>query len=289
MSRQQEFRADELACLVAGPKPLITGLRTIHGASRAWQPYWVTAVSPVLNSGCIPPIGEGFPRFLAAPTVAYQVEAIVQKELSEGKSTPYDTHPPLRERITAAEQLLVPEKPEDTRPASSLLGSPKSVEMNFLSNANPDLSAGKLRSIGWDAVPSEVTLPAWRTAVAECGPAFQGITVETLADAIPRLRELGATLPDPKGMLLTQEQRGQRAARVLAAALGLVMFENGWELQDTPGRLHLQRGQRFINPFFIVDQIVQGKISREGWPEKCHELGLPTSALFPQVKATQEA
>src|SRR4249920_317260 len=32
VSRRQEFRADELACLVAGPKPLIDGLRTIHAA-----------------------------------------------------------------------------------------------------------------------------------------------------------------------------------------------------------------------------------------------------------------
>jgi len=88
---------------------------------------------------------------------------------------------------------------------------------------------------------------------------------------------------------LTAEQRGQRAARALAAALGLVMFENGWELRDTPGMLHLQRGRRFINPFFVVDQIVQGKISREAWLEQRRELGLPTSALFPQVKATREA
>ena len=33
VSRHKEFRADELACLIAGRQPLIDGLRSIHGAA----------------------------------------------------------------------------------------------------------------------------------------------------------------------------------------------------------------------------------------------------------------
>src|SRR5262249_210950 len=153
--------------------------------------------------------GEGFARFLSAPKIAQLAETIVQKELSEGKAGPYDTHPPLRDRITAAEQLALSPREEDMRPASSLLGSPETLELNFLKAANPDLPTDQLRGVAWDAVPSEVTLPGWRNTVAECGPAFLGITVQTLVDAIPKLGELGATLRDPKGMLFTPEQRGQ--------------------------------------------------------------------------------
>lgn len=289
VSRRQEFRADELACLVAGPKPLIEGLRMIHAASPAWQPYWVSEVSPVVNSGRIPPLGEGFARFLSAPKIAQLAETIVQKELSEGKASPYDTHPPLRDRISAAEQLPLSPREEDTRPASCLLGSPETLELNFLRAANPDLPTDQLRVVAWDAVPSEVTLPGWRNTVAECGPAFLGITVQTLVDAIPKLGELGGTLRDPKGMLLTREQRGQRAAHALAIGLALVMLENGWKLHCSPGIFHLQLGERTINPFFIVDQMMQGKISREAWPAKYQELGLPAAPLFPQVAVSQQA
>jgi len=111
VSRRQEFRADELACLVAGPKPLIDGLRAIHAAGPAWGSYWASEVSPILSNGRIPPLGEGFARFLASPVVAPQVETNVQKELREGKASPYDTHPPLRERIAAAEQLPTSDLP----------------------------------------------------------------------------------------------------------------------------------------------------------------------------------
>jgi hypothetical protein len=35
--------------------------------------------------------------------------------------------------------------------------------------------------------------------------------------------------------------------------------------------------------------MVQGKLARDTWAQRCNELGLPMSVLFPQVKATQEA
>jgi heat shock protein HtpX len=42
VSRKKEYRADELACLVAGVEPFIQGLRRIHGAGMAWPAYWNT-------------------------------------------------------------------------------------------------------------------------------------------------------------------------------------------------------------------------------------------------------
>jgi hypothetical protein len=242
-----------------------------------------------LSDGRVPPLGEGFARFLASPAIATQLEKNVQKELMEGKGSPYDTHPPLRDRIAAAERLPAWDLPEDRRPASSLLMSPETLELNFLRAANPGLVADKLRGVAWDAVSSEVTVPAWRRAAEEGGSAFQGISVESMVDEIPRLRDIGASLRDPKGILLTTEQRTQRARRILSIGLGLVMLESGWELQRSPGVLHLRRGEQTLNPFRLVDQMVQGKLSRDAWAQQCRELGLPASALFPQVKATQEA
>lgn len=289
VSRRQEFRADELACLVAGPKPLIDGLRAIHAASPAWLPYLNTEVTPILNNGRMPPLGEGFARFLASPVIAPQVEANVQKELKEGKGSPYDTHPPLRERIAAAEQLPPSNLPEDTRPAISLLTSPETLELNFLRAANPDLPADHLRGVAWDAVSAEVTVPAWRRTAEESGSAFQGITAESMIDVISKLHDIGASLRDPKGMLLTPEQRTQRAGRALSIGLGLAMLENGWELHCSPGVFHLQRGEQTLNPFLVVDEMMRGKLSRDAWAQRSNALGLHTLTLFPQARAQQEA
>jgi heat shock protein HtpX len=45
ISRKQEYRADELACLVAGRQNLIDGLQAIHRAAAAWNFYWNSEVA----------------------------------------------------------------------------------------------------------------------------------------------------------------------------------------------------------------------------------------------------
>lgn len=54
VSRRQEFRADELACIVAGPEALISGLRSVHGAALAWPTFLNTELFPMFNMGCLP-------------------------------------------------------------------------------------------------------------------------------------------------------------------------------------------------------------------------------------------
>jgi len=101
VSRKKEHRADELACLVAGSAACIQGMRKIHVGGMAWMPYWNSEVLPVLEQGCRPDIADGFARFLAAPEIAAQVREGIENEIAEGKTNPYDTHPPLRDRIAA--------------------------------------------------------------------------------------------------------------------------------------------------------------------------------------------
>jgi len=85
VSRKKEHRADELACLVAGSAACIQGVRKIHG--EAWPgcligtqkscPYWSKGAGPI------------------------------ESQIAEGKTNPYDTHPPLHDRITAIERLRI--------------------------------------------------------------------------------------------------------------------------------------------------------------------------------------
>jgi hypothetical protein len=56
----------------------------------------------MLNSGFLPSIAGGFGQLLAAPAIAKQVEKGIEKEMREGKTKPYDSHPPLRDRVAAA-------------------------------------------------------------------------------------------------------------------------------------------------------------------------------------------
>ena len=105
VSRRQEFIADEVAANAAGAAVMASALRKVHGAAVAFHNYWRGEVSPVLNSGYLPPLAAGFARFVQVESVSSNMATAIQTEEAEGESNPYDTHPPLRERVAALKAL----------------------------------------------------------------------------------------------------------------------------------------------------------------------------------------
>jgi len=75
-------------------------------------------------------------------------------------------------------------------------------------------------------------------------------------------------------MLLTREQRVERARSLLSTALGLALVNNGWKVHSSPGEFHLDRGDEQIDPHRLVLEISDGVISKEAWAMKCKALGI---------------
>ncbi|MGC2230462.1 MAG: M48 family metallopeptidase, partial [Candidatus Acidiferrum sp.] len=281
VSRRKEYRADELACLVAGAEPLAQGLRKIHGAAMAWGTYWNTEVVPVLNQGCKPAIADGFSRFLAAPQIAVQVKEGIEREVSEGKTKPFDTHPPLRDRIAAIENLNAELGEKDEELAISLLEQPELAELQFLEFANPKLAKNSLRQVGWDEVGQTVTIPGWRAAVGEYAQLMVGFRAGSLPEVLKELPQLGSKIRDPRGMLLSREQRTQRAGHLLGMALGLALLEKGWELEAQPGNFYFHHNSERINVHAWMEELIGGRTSAETWTNRCKELGIADLGLVP--------
>ena len=97
--------------------------------------------------------------------------------IAEGKTEPYDTHPPLRDRIAAIEKLEAQAGEKNGELAISLLEQPELTELQFLELANPKLRNDSLRQVGWDEIGRLVTIPSWRAAVGEYAPLMAGITL----------------------------------------------------------------------------------------------------------------
>ena len=283
VSRHKEHRADELACLIAGRQPLIDGLRAIHGAVPAWPAYWKTELAPMLNDGAVPGIGDGFARFIAVPGIHQQIQKNLEKEIQEAKTNPYDTHPPLRDRIAATERLPAGFIPEDSNPARSLLDQADALELRYLEQMNPDMKPGTLKCVSWDEVGTRVTIPAWKKFTSEYSSALEGVAAESLPDQIPKLRQIGSGIRDPKGMLLDPQQRTQRAGYLFGAALALALLDHGWTLHSGPGIFHLQRGEEQLNPFSIMEQLMTSKLTPQAWIAQCNALGIGQLLLAPAV------
>lgn len=273
-SRQREYRADDLAGLIAGQRPLIDGLRAIHGAIPAWAAYWKTELGPLLGDGPVPGIADGFARFTAVPGIRDQIEKNLEKAIREAKANPYDTHPPLRDRIAAAEKLPATSVEDDRNPARNLLDHADVTEVRFLEKLIPDLKPGTMTPISWDEVGSKITIPRWRKFIAEYSGVLAGVTAEALPAEVPRLRQIGDSMRNPKGMLLDPQQRTRRAGYLFGAGLALAMLDHGWTLTSAPGVFHLSRDGKTLNPFLIMEQLMAGKLSGADWGRQCIELGI---------------
>src|SRR5215467_11332426 len=104
-SRQREYRADELACLVAGRQALVDGLRSIHGGTPASPVHSPTQVAPILGQGAAPSNAEGVAEYPVVPGIDEEVQLFLVTQNVEEKIVPEESHRPLWERIAAAEKV----------------------------------------------------------------------------------------------------------------------------------------------------------------------------------------
>lgn len=274
VSRRQEFRADELACIVAGPEALISGLRGVHGAALAWPSFLRTEVVPMFEMGCLPSMTSGFAQFLAAPSILQQVLNGIDTRIREEKTQPYDSHPPLRDRVAAASRLSVPSPPREIESALVLLDNVGDEEVRFLKAMHPDLMQKELKPVSWEEKGTAVLIPYWRRFVSEYSNLLEGTTIGNLMESLGRLPQIAPRIRDPKGMLLTPEQRIERARSLLAMAFALALVNNGWRLHSGPGEFHMDCGDERLNPFDVTTKLSDGAITKDAWTERCRELGI---------------
>jgi heat shock protein HtpX len=254
----------------------------------AWTVYWKQEVAPWLGEGSLLAIGDGFQRFVAAPGVCSEISKNLSQRLQEQKTQPYDTHPPLRDRIAAARNVPETFTTEDTEPASSLLDNLPATELRFVETCVPDIRPGSLTHVAWDDVANQVTIPCWQRFVNEYSEPLQGVTAGLVPDRVSKFPEIGSRIRDPKGMLLSPPQRTARAGRLFASALALAMIRSGWELRVQPAVFRMCRGDQEFNPFDAINKLMAGKLSHQDWQTRCHELGISELVLLRDPKPSAQ-
>ena len=279
VSRKQEYRADELACLIAGKKAAIRGLEKVHGAGPFWDWYWTVEVAPIIGCNYIPDIGEGFRRFLADTSIAEFVDKGIVEERKSANASRLDTHPPLGRRIAAMEQVQAEDSSPDDALALSLFDQPPLTELMFVEKTNPQIPKGTLQHVAWENVGSCVTIPYWRSQVSAFGGLLMGKKAGALPDLLKVLPEIASRLPDPKGTLLTPLQRRHKACQLLGMAVSLLLLDKGWKLYTQPAVFHLRRNGDTLNAFQVVNDLEAGKLTPESWAQKCFELGIKDQTL----------
>jgi hypothetical protein len=276
VSRQQEFTADAVAARVAGVRALTSGLRKIHAAAAAFDAYWSSEVVPVLRSGFVPPLADGFRRFVSSKPISALIEKQTEHEMREAKVDPYDTHPPLRDRIAAAAKLPPGEDANDERPAITLLTGVDRLETMLLAQIAGPEAAEKLRRVRWDDVPEQVLLPSWIEVVRAESHALSSVSVRSLPDNVANAVGFANLLAKgPPASQSSEDERRSAALWVLAVALTVALHRAGWALSAAPGEpVRLTRNGSTCEPFAVVHALASGSLGREEWFRRCESDGL---------------
>ena len=289
VSRRQELLADELAARAVGSKPLIDGLRTVHGVGPAFQAYWANECSPVLRAGFLPPLTEGFDQFVRSSTISAIVTSALDAELKEGKTDPYDTHPPLKERIAAVANLPAGDRAAGDPPASSLLDDLPALENQLLATLASAEAATKLQRIGWSDVGARVYVPQWASLVKGNTAVLSGLTPESLPKWAGDMKTLGSRCVHIGGQKVEDEDAEGMAGAVVGAALAMLLVSKGGKADTEPGKpiWVVWEGKR-IEPFDVMQGLATGKMSAADWQRQCAELGIVGADLGTAPTAARE-
>jgi Zn-dependent protease with chaperone function len=273
ISRRQEYAADALAARVVGAAPLASGLRALHAAGAAFGDYWATEVGPLLERGYRPPIAAGFTHFLATPHIAPLVAAALEQEMTAPTLDPYDTHPPLRDRIAALGASATSASADTGPRAITLLDNIDALEAELMSHLVKVQQNKPLTTIGWQDAGTQVWAAIWRDALKEAGNRLDGITPAHVAALdIPAAAVRLGYAPRREA---ADANAGGKAMHILGCALAIALINQGWAVSALPGEVVvLSRDEASMKPFADLGRLARKEITPDDWKAMWAGLGL---------------
>jgi heat shock protein HtpX len=274
ISREQEFVADATAARVAGTAPAVSALRRVEVIAPAYATYVNNEVMPVLRAGFLPPVSEGFERYLGDPDTHNAFQEYAKQVVLGAEAGEFDTHPKTADRIAALERLKQPER-DTNRSTSLLLKDPDRHARALLEHDYGKDNVVKLKAIKWDDVGAKVYAQMWEEQTKAHAKWLGALT----ADQIPSDKKWFLK----RGFELAKENDPDAGAdynlgysiHVLTCAIGALLLRQGWTIETAPGRpiLVVKDGHPF-NPRASIAELAEGTLASEAWKTTCASMGI---------------
>jgi hypothetical protein len=279
ISRAQEYTADRLAAGVAGTKSLIEGLKKVHAYAPAYDAYWQQELAPVLSAGYRVPMAAGFDHFLEVPRVRDAVRAGLDYQLAETESDPYDSHPPLVQRIAAAESTASEGPDPIDEPAVSLLGDIATTEQALIDYFSLQAGGMSFAPLSWADVPEKVFLASWQEQAEALSEQLAGVLFGDLQEVLgSRSLELARFVVGQADAEIPDEVLHDILAPPIGAAVVAGLVREGFSLSAELGEVvRLERDGVTVEPFALVGGLVAGdEAAAAAWADALERGGIGT-------------
>jgi Zn-dependent protease with chaperone function len=248
VSRQQELDADAWSARSCGVRAARGALFKLQHHADHWDVYFDRVLRPAIAHGARMPILEGFRRFRAQARWSEEVVRCLEPRTPQ----PFDTHPPVEERLRALGPGAVDESDAN---CLQLLGGPEEAEVLWYRLAVPE---EPLERLDWDRLASLKILPALDEAFSETRIDPDRVGPEALPELVTRAEALWDELRPGINVLSPAAQR-LRGLKLLEQWLAAALVARGWTAELEPGgELRLRNGDRLLEPAEWVRKLASG-------------------------------
>jgi len=282
VSRQQELTADAVASRITDPQTMASALQKIHGAIPAWEAYWTNEVIPVFRAGYMPPIADGFERFMQSKTITCKVNQIIEEQTNQSQTNPYDSHPSLHDRIAAiGAQPVITELPDEPS-AIFLINNIPQIEIDLVKRISKIAHIEHLTPASWDDLVKLYYIPGWESSIKQQRLALEGVKPENLPELAQNLPKYESKI---MGMFdLPLQQRLDYGYQLIGAALTMALFKKGWTVNAAPGEdVTAILKEKTMFTFKIFPNLVSGALTGEQWLAIIKEIGIAGTDLSKAV------
>jgi Zn-dependent protease with chaperone function len=276
VSREQEFAADATAARVAGVAPATSALRRVELIAPAYGSYLNNEVMPVLRAGFLPPVGDGFDRYLADPDMAKLFQDYAKQSALGVDAGEYDSHPPHAERVAALQRIKQKpsENPKDAK--AVMLKEPERHIRALMEHIYGREQVVKLKPIKWEEVGDKVYTTMWTSMVQEHARWLGALTADQIPSDKKWFIKKGAELASMHNRLdVVANDHIEYTKHVLLCAIGAAALKAGWTIDTAPGRpLNLSNGDARFEPHLALGQLADGSMKVDEWKATCESLGI---------------
>ena len=259
---------------------MIDSLHKVHGGAMAYDYYWSNEVAPVLNAGYRPPLASGFKQFMAVESIAESLDKATEEYKREAKVDPFDTHPPLPDRVAAIEALSLGEGRADDTPAVAMLQDVSALEYDLLAHLAGAAKVDTLKTVSWGDVGATVYVPMWKHTAIEQRAALQGVTANDLPTLAQDITPFAEKLVFPQGANVSSDQRKQYAPSVIGCALATMLDRAGWSLDMQPGdAVVFIKDEQRIEPFNVMSRLGNKELTADEWRQRVEIVGVAEMPL----------
>ncbi len=279
VSRAQEFSADAVAARAVGTAPVLGGFGRLAGTAAALDAYLETEIGALVEHGVLPPVLSGARQFVDANRE--RMAEIDADHAKFGEVSPFDSHPPLSDRIAAIEQLqgTVPAHvgTRDERLAIELVRYPEKLVRELISDRLSQNGLAKpLEAVEWNEVAPlfvknlHFMLARHRRWLKDKSIAQLDRSQKTGRDHARLIEGVGEYAHELQDASVVHLQR-----QFYTAAISVALEHIGYEAKTGPGEpLVFHQGDASYEPGKIVRQYLDGELSDDAWTATWEGAGL---------------